>query len=251
MPRFPKTKAKSLPAKVRADQKASKAKAYRRNSRLISSGANINVGGISLKGNNPFPPTYYANHKYSELQTLPSGAVSVFGGEQIYSLNDMFDPNFTGVGHQPYGRDTMVTIYGKYIVTAVTIDIMFTDPLVDGLGVGIKLDSTTDTVQLQGMTYDQAGEKFNVWTKALNNTGSQTVHFVKKVAIHKLLGISRQMYLGEQSRYGANSGASPADLLYVRLACQDLRGGGAGSVLAQCKLTYHCKWYSRITLAPS
>jgi len=41
--------------------------------------------------------------------------------DQIYRLNSIFDPDLTGTGHQPLGRDQYATFYNRYRVTDVII----------------------------------------------------------------------------------------------------------------------------------
>jgi len=66
----------------------------------------------------PFPNYKLCRHKYVEKITIP--AASLGGGSRYYSFrsNSMYDPNFTGVGHQPLYRDEIAAQYGRYIVIA-------------------------------------------------------------------------------------------------------------------------------------
>lgn len=41
----------------------------------------------------------------------------------FFNLNSPFDPNRTGVGHQPYGFDTLATIYNRYRVYKVSYSV--------------------------------------------------------------------------------------------------------------------------------
>jgi hypothetical protein len=43
-----------------------------------------------------------------------SATVGLVGNVQKYSLNSLFDPDVTGVGHQPYGFDQLCTSTGPY-----------------------------------------------------------------------------------------------------------------------------------------
>lgn len=53
--------------------------------------------------------------KYSESFSI-TNTLGVYNS-YIYNLNSIFDPNRTGTGHQPYGHDTLATLYNRYLVT--------------------------------------------------------------------------------------------------------------------------------------
>lgn len=57
--------------------------------------------------------------KYSE-NLQPTG-ISLY--EYLFNLNSLFDPNRTGVGHQPLGYDQLTPLYGRYRVWKVWYDI--------------------------------------------------------------------------------------------------------------------------------
>ncbi len=46
-------------------------------------------------------------------------------GTYIFRTNDIFDPNFTATGHQPYGHDTLALVYTKYKVLSSKITVHF------------------------------------------------------------------------------------------------------------------------------
>lgn len=63
----------------------------------------------------PFPNTRVCRHKYMDNIIVPSGAA---GASSIYQFraNSVFDPDYTGVGHQPMFHDEMLAQYKYYTV---------------------------------------------------------------------------------------------------------------------------------------
>jgi len=60
----------------------------------------------------PFPSHRVATFKYNEERNL---AESAGGGDfQVLDLGSLFDPDYTGVGHQPLYFDQLVTSAGPY-----------------------------------------------------------------------------------------------------------------------------------------
>ena len=53
----------------------------------------------------PIPQRFITKMKYAE-QFATDG-----NGRYAFNLNSIFDPNRSGVGHQPYGYDTLSTLW--------------------------------------------------------------------------------------------------------------------------------------------
>ena len=61
------------------------------------------MSGISVPNRHPLVPLSRRGVlKYSETFTLTTGAGGTFGVDQVMKLNSLYDPDFTGGGHQPY-----------------------------------------------------------------------------------------------------------------------------------------------------
>jgi len=70
-----------------------------------------------------FPFSLTATLKYCEsyTQVNPGAGQS---SAYIYRANDLFDPNYTGVGHQPTGFDQYMAMYNKFVVIASKIKVI-------------------------------------------------------------------------------------------------------------------------------
>lgn len=82
--------------------------------------ANSFSRNIQYKG--PLAHSLKSQLKYSDMYTLTS---STSPSSQVFSLNGLFDPNITGVGHQPRGFDQLMLLYDHYVVIGASIDILF------------------------------------------------------------------------------------------------------------------------------
>jgi len=63
----------------------------------------------------PFPNRMTVQEFYSDQFNFVSTS-GVFTVNE-FRMNSTFDPDLSGTGHQPYGRDKLVAVYGKYRVT--------------------------------------------------------------------------------------------------------------------------------------
>jgi hypothetical protein len=66
-----------------------------------------------------FPDELKCTLKYVEEGISFSGLAP---SAQVFRINSLFDPNLTGVGHQPLWFDQLAFVYGKYLVTAARVE---------------------------------------------------------------------------------------------------------------------------------
>lgn len=77
---------------------------------------------------NAFPNSYTAKLRYVEETSLNPAAGGIVS--YVYRANDCYDPNFTGVGHQPKGFDELMARYDHFTVigSRITVKYMPTTP---------------------------------------------------------------------------------------------------------------------------
>ncbi len=221
----------------------------RRMRRQKVSGTRVNFANLSAK--NPFPARMNVRQNYAEIVTFTTGAVGVMGVEQLYAINDQFDPNFTGVGHQPYGRDTLATIYNKYKVTGFSWELKFSDPSADGVACAIMFTPPHQVTTLAGLTISDVLEKQNTLVKYVNDSGAQTIIMKGYYPMHKIAQITSLQFKANVEDYNALSGASPIKRPFLRLSAGSIRATAGTTVVCSVRLTFHTTWYDRIVLAQS
>lgn len=200
----------------------------------------------------PFPPRRSVILHYDDVQKFTAGSVGVFGTEQIYRLNSLFDPDLTGVGHQPYGFDTLAGIYLNYKVNAVSIELRWTDPLTDGMAAGYLMGAPGSTVPLTGKTLKAAGEVPMIKTVMLNDSGEQVVVQKAYIPMHKLAGLSKLQFQANIGSYSAAVTASPTNNPIIRIANTNVDTGvSGGTTMCHIKIRYYATFYNRRTLAQS
>lgn len=78
----------------------------------------------SLSLVSPLPTKYTTKLVYSEEIAINAGAGTT--GQYVFSMNGMWDPDISGVGHQPRGFDQLLAMYDHFVVIGskitVTVD---------------------------------------------------------------------------------------------------------------------------------
>jgi hypothetical protein len=114
----------------------------------------LGVGGGIPTG---FPDQLIAKLRYhdGEPLTVAAGAIAKY----VYRWNSMFDPDQSGVGHQPLFRDTFAAVYDQYAVISAVAKVKFinTSSVAFYVGAVIEDDVTSST------TLDTLCEQTHGW----------------------------------------------------------------------------------------
>lgn len=160
---------------------------------------------------------------YSDQITMNAGAA----GAAVYnfSCNSLFDPNRTGVGHQPMGFDQLMLLYDHFVVTEAKISVM---ALSQGVGAGSALDNQVMVLSLRDTTdgvsnIQQAIELGYAKVGLLGsqnggNSGLQLDHYVD---VGKFLG--RANLLSDPDVKGGNGG-NPTEECFFQIALASIDG---------------------------
>lgn len=70
-----------------------------------------------------FPDTLVTKLKYSDLITLTSTSNSL--SRYVFQPNNAYDPDYTGIGHQPMMFDQFAAVYARYVVLGAKLTASF------------------------------------------------------------------------------------------------------------------------------
>jgi len=100
--------------------------------------------------NNPFPMQNVVKMRYCCVVQLNASAAG--SDKWLFYANSIYDPDYTGAGHQPYGHDTWATVYNHYEVQKSRISCTFTsdnntttNTATQIVGIAIKDDLTVES----------------------------------------------------------------------------------------------------------
>lgn len=194
---------------------------------------------ISTFGANGLPRAIYTKLNYVHHQTLQS--VSGAATSYAFRLNSLFDPDYSGVGTQPYMRDQWSALYRNYQVFAVKVSLLCSTGQTNGADMLVTLGSGDTYLTISDInTQIEQGAMRTIVT---NDTPKRMKRFYK---LSKLFGVSPKEYSNQQTVFGAASGSNPSKEYYIII-------GGIGadyvtttSVEFNITISYYCKWWDRI-----
>lgn len=204
----------------------------------------------NLMSYSPFPNRAMRRLVWALGSTLTSSATAYNAGtEYILQLNGLFDPDLTGGTHQPYGFDQMATIYGRYVVHAVTVDIRIIRPVNQMNAYVASAQPSNATFVLTANALGNLDEQPNTHVEMLDSQGN-VAHIRKRFTIAELEGVTEQQLRANLEEYGALVTANPARTPYLRLALVNL-ATAAQSVQTILRLEYEAEFYDRNILPAS
>ncbi len=211
---------------------------------------NVSMGMVSRDA---FPSSRMVQMSYGTVATLTAPATTgALGDVQAFSLGNLFDPDITNVGHQPYGRDQIASIYHRYAVISAHISCIVSIPSRDGMFVGMKVLSPNDTDTLTGETYAVCAEDPKVRTKQINAPNTLRTRWNFNVDVAKFMGLTAAQLRSNINVYSSLfvTATGPARKLDIEFALADPAGVG-GTCLISTVITYKVRVWERTDFGQS
>jgi len=201
----------------------------------------------------PFASRKHGHMDYVEIVTLTSGNTGLTGTEYVFRLNSLYDPNFTAGGHQPYGFDQFNTVYNKYKVTGVSIEVMFVNAAENTMFAIWQISSPGDTRTTNSISPGVAFERPNVaWGVVNSNIGEQTqLNFKQYVDIAALSGLTKQQFIDDNQAYASDITTNPAASPFLRLNVASGLGSSGTNLGAIVKFRFWFEMWDRQTQTQS
>jgi len=156
------------------------------------------------------------------------------------ALNDIYDPDITGVGAQPAYYDQWCGLYNRWVVPECEYDVAVTSRTVSGR-LSVAAVPVTNTVSLPSSFENAAAMRY---AKSKETTGGgPTVHIRGAVNMAKLYGVPDYTIEADDAFAGATT-ASPNRRLVLRVACET--SGSSDALSLTIILKYKVRFFSPI-----
>lgn len=171
---------------------------------------------VNLVGNsmNPIPHKMIASHKYCETVEVALSSQTI--GQYNFNLNSTFDPNRSGIGHQPYGRDTYALLYNRYRVLGVKWNASVIN---SNAGITTQLTGIPANEVLTGITtnaYAREIPRAKYIIQSPAGAGGPLKNLRGYTKISSLMGLTDKQYRANENAQAQN-GADPIEAAILNL----------------------------------
>jgi hypothetical protein len=222
-------------------------------SKATASASNTQLSTPLSLSQNVLPRRLQRTLRYAETLAYTTGAAGVVGTINLFRLNSLFDPNQTGVGHQPYGFDQLSLFYQQYIVHSYKVTILANT--IGGtaeVAVCYALNSNAGFLSIAGMTLDRATEAPMVGTATLGPSGvNRAREIIIKGNCWDLQGQTKAQYLNQVESNGAGVGSNPAVNLTLQVGLASYSGTAAEGASIQVIIEYAAEFMQPVQMPQS
>lgn len=188
--------------------------------------------------------------KYAEdINVTVNGSI---GANYLFRCNSLFDPNQSGVGHQPMGRDQYAGFYKRYVVIGAKITVRFICQEDN-----TATNSPNDTTNVGITTIADTGDTIIQPTEFMENnrttygvvTPSKPIHTITKYFSPKtFFGVSKVI---DEEDIGAYFGTNPVNTALWQLKFWPTNTGVDRMVSANVMIQYVCILRERVNIGGS
>lgn len=204
-----------------------------------------NQGRVSI-------PSYLTTSPQSVCVTLPYSEIvqitTIAGAanQYVWNGNNIFDPNNSGTGHQPFGYDQWCNFYERYSVYGSSINVEFistsqTSPP-DGYTCSTVLVPMADLTS--GFTPEQASELPHAKHKIVNvyNVDGKKNALRGYCSTAKVMGVSNQT-VDSDDAFSAATNTSPARQWYWTVICTNMLSNGSITYNIRIDMKFYVKFW--------
>lgn len=190
----------------------------------------------------PFPPRFRTKMVYADTY-----AVNLAAGipqDQSFRLNSTFDPDLSGAGHQPTGRDTLVTLYNRYRVLGAKWRVCVINA--DNSATTVTVVPNNTSTSYSTTDSDMFEQSRAQWMVVRNNPDQNQIE--GSCLLHQLDGVSMQEYLTDD-RFQALGTTNPVEQLNLHVVMRAL--AASPNFRLYVAIEYDVEWFDPIPLAQS
>lgn len=189
-----------------------------------------------------FPQSHYVKliYQHNGSFNLAASALST----STFNLNSMFDPDQSGVGHQPMYFDQFSAVYKKYCVYACKVQLSFAL----GFATNNQFYPSLTVLPYVG-TFTTTDQQYAAEQKRAYHTilipAQRPFSYKGFFRNHQLLGITKAKLMSEDN-YSALVTADPVTATRLMIMTQNNDTGTSQPIVWRAHLTYYAKMFDPV-----
>lgn len=180
----------------------------------------------------PFAHQLWTKMHYNMNINLNAGAGATNGF--IFNANSIWDPEQTGVGHQPYFRDQLALIYNAYVVTHCKLTVLATS---NTNCIVTCRPTTSNVVPTNGTLEAERPLVTKTYVTATGNARKLT----KSISMHKLFGRTKSAITDEDDFRGV-VGSNPTQRAYLAISITNPDGSSSAALYGTVTMEFTVKF---------
>jgi len=163
-----------------------------------------------------------------------------------FRLNSLYDPNYTITGHQPMGYDQLSTLWNRYRVDRVKVEVSAWCSSATATG-QVVLWPSNDLMTLAAVNdlkEQPLAQTFSV------PGGGEVVNRTFYYYPYIIMGVTKEAYASDD-RHSAAIGSNPTELCALHVAATLFDGTLSNLIGVNFVLTYECTWFDPFSVGGS
>lgn len=200
----------------------------------------VNRGTLVYKGQPGIADRALIKLKYRDNYTLTVAAPGVFA-QRCWRLNSIYDPDFTGLGHQPLCYDQWQVFYKNYRVYRTDVVLSITNQEIEGTQLGFVVQPDDSSVTADDSSFEQP----HTYTKIVAGSQGQNRTVIKRSIHHpRIIGQTSVQYRSNENTYAA-FGVNPNTNVFGILMASTLDGSSVPNLAVNVQMVFHVELFGR------
>lgn len=205
----------------------------------------VNRGTLVYKGQTGIADRALIKLKYRDNYVLTDTVLP--DAQRTWRLNSIYDPDFTGSGHQPLGFDQWQVFYKNYRVYKTDVILSITNQESIGTQVGFVVQPDDSNVAYDDSCFEQP----HVYSKILGGAAGQNRCVIKRTVHHpRIIGQTSQQYRANENTYAAFT-TNPNTNVFGIIMASSLDGSTRPNININVQLIFHVELFGRKELTLS
>ena len=155
--------------------------------------------------------------------------------------NSIYDPNGSGIGHQPLGYDQWSTFYSRYRVIGCKYRVTVSNPSDFPCKVGILAVNGAYSGNADETAFEQPHMKTHT---VGSHTGKDVIEFTKYLANPRIVGVAPSAYRADDN-YQALFGTNPLEQISAIIQARSMGAGSTVNLMLNLHITYFVELFDR------